>query len=180
MYLGVSGRYETYEKKNDSGKDYDTLNSISLGLLYKLEKVSLGLFLQDMNRAARTTFDTTYKYVFNVRPGISYKFDEKTLVSLEIYDAAGNTKQYNPDVSHDLRFGVERWINERMALRAGGYHLNSSSDTLRAITLGFGFKPRNIITRAKDLTLDYTVIYWTDPLAGTNHYTCQMGLKFGF
>lgn len=180
LFLGISGKYETYEKKNGVGTDSDSLGTISLSFLYKVDKLSFGVFIQDMNKAARQVFDQTYRYIVNVRPGIAYQLGEKTLITMDMYDAAGETKKYTPDVSQDLRFGIEHWMSENIALRAGGYHLNSASDEMKAITGGFGYKPRNGIFQNKDISFDYAVMYWTDPPSSGGHYTHQAGVVFKF
>lgn len=180
LFVGISGKYETYSKKNGIGEDSDSLGTISLGFLYKIDKLSFGVFIQDMNKAARQVFNQTYRHVVNVRPGMAYQLDEKTLITMDVYDAAGETKKYNPDISQDLRFGVEHWIDESIAIRVGGYHLNSASDEMKAITGGFGYKPRNGMFNQREISFDYAVMYWADPPSGTGHYTHQAGVVIKF
>lgn len=161
--LGISG--------NDDGFEMD------LSLLWRVKKFSFGLLYQNINEPNILGL----KEIKNLRPGIAYRPDDKTVIALDMYDATGETDGTTIDVSQDLRFGIERWLTENFVLRAGAYHFNSDTDAMKAVTFGAGLKgsPESdgFLSNAQ---LDYSLLYWTDAASGTDEFTHQIGLTFRF
>ena len=183
FYAGLSSTYVTYRKSSSQGNDDDDLGTISLSFLYKLDKLSLGLLLQDMNRPRREIFDTEFQYIYNVRPGLAYRISDHTTFTFDIYDLLGQTKGDAQDVSQDLRFGFEHWLSHEFALRFGAYHPNSADDASQAITVGFGLNPEEnmkLFGQNQKIGFDYALMYWLDPPANTGNFTHQVGFRIMF
>jgi hypothetical protein len=162
--------------------DRDSIVAVDLGLLWKLNKFSFGVLLQNANAPEIELFGVKNKYIRNLRAGIAFRPDNKTVIALDVYDVTGETNNTATDVSQDLRIGVERWVTDNFALRAGLYHPNSSTKEMKAVTFGASFKA---FAAAKDGffsggQLDYGLIYWTNTPAGVSNVTHQVGLTFRF
>ncbi|MGA1876255.1 MAG: type IX secretion system membrane protein PorP/SprF [bacterium] len=104
------------------------------------------------------------KHVENIRPGFSFRPDELSIISLELYDI---TTQYFDEPQ--IRFGLERWFGfgkgkKIMALRAGGYHVNNQ-ENLKAYTFGLGWKFDNKVELA------YTMLHWKEDNENTYFIT---------
>jgi hypothetical protein len=103
----------------------------------------------------------TQKFLINVRPGLSFRPDKMSIISLEVYDA---TTEYFDD--SQIRIGAERWFGfgkgrKILALRAGGYHVNEKE--MRAYTGGLGWQP------AEGIELAYTLMHW-DTVNENTHF----------
>lgn len=125
------------------GGTRDDLTGVDLSLLWEINDMfSVGVLYQNADEPS-FLFGT---YVANLRPGIAFKpFRDDTLVlALDMYDALD-------EISTELRFGVEWWVKENVALRAGAYDF--TADTGSAITAGIGYVLGN-------LELDYAIMYW--------------------
>jgi hypothetical protein len=161
--------------------DRDSIIAADLGLLWKLNKFSFGVLLQNANAPEIELFGVKGKYVRNLRAGIAFRPDNKTVIALDVYDVTGETNNTATDVSQDLRIGVERWFTNNFALRAGLYHPNSSTKAMKAVTFGVGIKeitPKGGFFSGGQL--DYGLIYWTNAPAGVSNVTHQVGLTFRF
>jgi hypothetical protein len=128
LSLGANLRFQSVEAEiSGLGGDKDSIVAADLSLLWKLNKFSFGVLLQNANAPERELFGVKSEYIRNLRAGIAFRPDERTVVALDMYDVAGETAGDAIDVSQDLRIGVERWFTNNFALRAGLYHPNSST-----------------------------------------------------
>jgi hypothetical protein len=163
----------------------DKAFALDFALLWKFKRLSLGLLIQNFNEPK--IFGA--KAIRNVRPGIAFRPDDDTVIAVDMYDATGDSKDMPGSVAQDLRVGLEkwfdlpettpRWIGERFAIRAGGYHINRSS---RAYTFGFGLKGTDWEQEQpwfKSAEFDYCLMYWSDSGAAAN-LTHQLGITFKF
>ena len=94
------------------GKTFQDYLNRDLGFLYKInDKFRFGLLLQGYG----------YNHSEILRPGVSLKLGEKTLLAFEGYDVTGKT-----DNKH-LRLGLERKINDSWSVR-GGVTINGEDE----------------------------------------------------
>ncbi|OGX18354.1 MAG: hypothetical protein A3K83_06355 [Omnitrophica WOR_2 bacterium RBG_13_44_8b] len=199
LSVGVNLRYQDFDYKISPGwivggvsgpaRSKDHTSAVDLSLLYRTAKFSLGILWQDLNEPGVELFSEKSKYISNLRPGIAFRPDDKTVLALDMYDATGETKNQAGSVAYDLRAGIERWfdlpegtptwLGNSFALRAGGYHFNRGN---RAYTFGVGIKgpPDPEEKFLKNIEFDYTLMYWTDTAAGMDEFTHQIGLTFQF
>lgn len=165
-------------------EDTDETMAVDLSLFWKWKGLSLGLLWQDINEPEVTLFGVKSKYIRNLRPGFAFRPDDKTILSLELYDVTGESKGSD----QNLRVGLERyfnlpWENTSIALRAGGYDINADDKANRAVTGGLGYKwkfsglARNDRELPLDLSIDYAVMYWMDAPNGTDELTHMATLK---
>ncbi len=165
-------------------KDTDENYAVDLSLLWKYEKFSFGLLLQDVNEPEYTLFGAKAKYIRNLRPGFAFRPDDKTILSLELYDVTGESKT----ADHNLRLGMERWFalpveGTSLALRCGGYDINADDKSGRAVTAGLGYKWKSEGLGLKsrdipwDFSIDYAVMHWTGAPSGTDDFTHFLGFK---
>lgn len=182
LSLGANLRFQSVDAEIAGlGGDKDSIVAADLSLLWKLNKFSFGVLLQNANAPDLELFGVKSEYVRNLRAGIAFRPDERTVVALDMYDVAGETAGNAIDVSQDLRIGVERWFTNNFALRAGLYHPNSSTEAMKAVTFGAGFKvfaPKDGFFSGGQL--DYGLIYWTNAPAGVSNVTHQIALTFKF
>jgi long-subunit fatty acid transport protein len=123
--------------------------SIDLGFLYKPnEKMSIGLLVQQSIYGRNK---------FNIRPGLSYKFDDKTFFTVEGYDATSAFIN-----SSWFRSGIERKVDDRLSLRAG-------------IQIGDSVVPSVGVSFRKD-DLETSLAYLDDE--GEPHYILTLNKKF--
>ncbi|MFH1505109.1 MAG: type IX secretion system membrane protein PorP/SprF [Candidatus Omnitrophota bacterium] len=193
LSLGTNLRYRDYEWKINEGymlsgtsvtgpiKDSDNSVGIDLSLFWKWDKLSAGLLWQDINEPEFNFFDDrfTLKYARNLRPGLAFRPDEKTILSVELYDIASRTS----DSNNNLRLGAERWFDlpaegAKIALRAGGYDIND--DLNRAITGGIGCEFGQNDKWPMTFSIDYAAMYWTDAPSSTEDWTHMLGFKVSF
>ncbi|MFH0810297.1 MAG: hypothetical protein V2A77_07510 [Pseudomonadota bacterium] len=121
---------------------------------------SLGILVQDLRESG--FWGGNLRYVRNVRPGLCFRPDDKTILSAEFYDVTEEAF-----VSPGVRLGFERWFtlgktHPFVALRGGVYHLNQ--DDMRAYTFGLGCRP----TKAGKAEFSYALMYWTDSDVATH------------
>lgn len=107
----------------DSPKGYSTDMALDLGGLYKInDKWTAGLLIQDFNEAKiHANGLSIAKHMQNWRPGASYRLDENTVFSAELYDLFDNGS------ARALRLGGERKLVNGWAVRAGLYGAGNSS-----------------------------------------------------
>ena len=174
LSLGFNIRNRTLEinLKSFNVKDDDSALEIDLAMFWKpRDNLSAGLLIQNLNEPK--LFDVKQK--INVRPGIAFKPNDKLTLTFDIYDFLGETEDEGTDVSQDLRFGIEGWITEMLALRGGLYHINSKTDEAKAFTFGTGF-----ILPEMSLSIDYCLQYWMDMTsdADVDEFTHQIGITY--
>jgi len=197
LSAGVNLRYQSVDEEwtlNIVGDpsywladDSDSLFAVDAGLLYRIGMFSAGVLYQNVNEPEEEIFGVKGIYVRNLRPGIAFRPDDDTVIAADMYDAAGETEDDPGSVAQDIRVGLERWfdlpeatprwVGERLAVRAGGYHINNSD--MRAYTFGFGLKGTDWDQEEpwfKSGEIDYCVLYWED----SSEFTHQLGITFGF
>lgn len=153
----ISYYYEKWEDRQIIGYDDESLN-LDLALLYVVnDQISLGVLGQDLIQ--RVPDEEEIKYGPNLRLGIKYSPNEKTIIAFDTYGIKG------------IRLGAEQIVhswssNSQLALRAGIDKRFTGEDEDINLTAGIGFTGMNqgSITR---LSLDYTINYW--PLWSPNN-----------
>lgn len=142
---------------SDEQPDYpvhigDTLLTADFGLLYKYnDKIKLGLLLQGP---------------VNVRPGVSFEFDDKTMLVLEGYDILDVTKISDGISKRYFRLGLERKVNDKWSVRTGFKF--AKEDYSRCISAGVSYKKN-------DLETSVALMHWgTD----TNSLVLSANKKF--
>lgn len=144
--------------------DGATIIPLDFGLLWDIHpKFTFGVLCQNFNEPTMNLFGTPIKEIFNLRPGIAWKPTDKLTFALDVYDALNKSGT----VGGDLRFGMEAWVTENLAVRVGAYHFNNKE--MRAITGGIGIK-------VKGWTIDYGLMYWQD--AGELQHLLGITYKF--
>lgn len=142
-------------------KDSDTSWGADLAIYYAYPPMfTFGLLVQDVNEPEVEFFEIKGQYNRNFRPGLVFKPDDMTSLSFELYDATD---------TRDIRLGIERWITENFAVRAGGYNVNNPDN--RACTAGLGYKFEPLVLFPAVLEIDYCIMYWTDPPADVSETT---------
>lgn len=117
-----------------SAEGIDTNTGIDAGVLQKVgQRWTLGLMVQNINHPKvtnSTTGATILTWHQNVRPGISYRPDSKSIAAIEVYDAA------NSGTARALRVGYERQLASGLKIRAGYYGQGFPDEN--AFTIGIG------------------------------------------
>jgi len=109
-----------------------------LGFLHKLsDEITLGLLIQDVNKP-KCSFGNEFgsmRHARNFRPGIAWMPDKDTIISMDIYYL--NIKDvYAHELQSEVRIGAERWLTDKLAIRAGFY-----GRSFHTIGLGLKSKP---------------------------------------
>lgn len=196
LSLGVNLRHQNYKWKVNRGyyivgtsiigpvEDSDSALGVDAAFFWKWQKFSLGVLWQDLNEPEYSLFGDRIRLqsINNLRPGMAYRPDHKTTLSAELYDVTSQSATEN----YDLRMGIERWFDlplkgTALALRAGGYNINVSEKSSRAVTGGLGWKlGQEALGECAEwpmtLDIDYTVMYWTDTPSGGD-FTHLLGFK---
>lgn len=138
-----------------------------LGILHNLnEHFTIGMLVQDVNEPDIDFGSNApvgkYESVRNFRPGVSWKPDDKTIVSIDNYDVTFDNI-YDEDVEgqSSVRMGFERWVTDGFAIRAGLYGRSFHS-------IGFGLRASPQFTKVEisgseklpstlELQLDYAL-----------------------
>lgn len=165
LAIGVSFK-SVKSEVDDPVDDRDTeWMDLDLGMIWKFgpqmgksKLFSIGFLLQNVSEAKLIEDEDSQspEMIRNFRPGFSIKPDAETILSVEIYDAMGETEGQTNDVSQNIRLGAERWLAGFLALRAGVYHLNNKD--MLAYTGGVGIRlPKFWNTRAE---FDLTIMHW--------------------
>lgn len=142
-----------------------------------VKQFSAGLLMQNINHSK--LFDTTIQP--NYRPGVAYRPDKNSVLSLEIYDAAANYAK-----TPQVRFGGEVWIYEQadtkekiLALRGGVY--DSNDRDMKAYTCGLGIRLPWLSNASQYLDtknvfeLDYALMRWVQDEKNTSLFS--LGLQ---
>ncbi|NQT46141.1 MAG: hypothetical protein HQ593_01515 [Candidatus Omnitrophica bacterium] len=181
--MGVNVRFTQKQYKlkvavgslSAGAEDDDSAVGIDLAMYYKWDKFTFGLLVQDLNDPEYKILGSILRYKTNVRPGVAYRPDDKTILSLELYDVGD---------ANNIRFGAERWFFNNYALRLGGYNLNSNTKTSRAVTGGLGIKIPDVniyeTIKIKDLFVDYGLMYWTDMIGDYEDFTHILSITMQF
>lgn len=196
LSLGVNLRHQNYKWRVNRGyyivgtsiigpvEDSDSALGVDVAFFWKWQKFSLGVLWQDLNEPEYSLFGDRIRLqsINNLRPGMAYRPDHKTTLSAELYDVTSQSATEN----YDLRMGIERWFDlplkgSELAVRAGGYNINASEKSSRAVTGGLGWKlGPGVLSECDEwpmtLDIDYTVMYWTDTPSGGD-FTHLLGFK---
>lgn len=131
--LDIGANVKVFQEKIDD--DNATGYALDIGSLYSLDKVSFGLTLQNLGMKMKYV-DEEFSLPMMVRGGVSYRLVGSQLVlALD-----GDYQIINERGS--VRFGVEYWIQQMVAIRAG-YHYKTKDDKLGALNglaAGLGVK----------------------------------------
>jgi hypothetical protein len=100
--------------------------SADFGVLYKGDKLNLGLLLQGNG--------------YNVRPGVCFKFNDRNMLLLEGYNIL------DLDKAAGIRLGLERKVGDKWSFRAGYRkgEFDDSGDNIQAFTLGASCKHKDL------------------------------------
>lgn len=141
LSVGANVRYETYVRRAPgmelmSGSRW----GLDVALLYRASpELSLGFLVQDVGLSPIHWQSGREEAVrANVRPGIAYKPDARTIMALDIYDL-GAYLAPPPDGQSStfaVRAGIERRLTGSLAARVGYYGISPS---MGAITGGAGW-----------------------------------------
>ncbi|NPV54400.1 MAG: hypothetical protein HPY71_12940 [Firmicutes bacterium] len=148
FYIGANIRYEKHNLyRPDVVEATGNRWGIDLGMLYKASpRLSLGLLVQDINGSPVAWSDGSQTTTaVNIRPGIAYRPDNATTVAFDLYDIAG---EGGPPGT--IRFGVERWLTKKLAIRGGYYQIDETSGS---ITAGIGYR-----SEGDGLEVDYVFL----------------------
>ncbi len=159
--------------------DSDEVFLVDFALSYQLSpNLNFGILIQNANepkifKNSNSNLSIPKKYIMNTRPALSWTPSPSLTITMELYDALGNSQSSDDeetDVTRNLRFGAEKLLTPHLAIRAGAYHINSDNKKLKALTGGLGWKISNF-------ELNYAVMnfYKLD-----NGYYHMAGLTYTF
>jgi hypothetical protein len=126
---------------------------IDLSFLGKSGKFSYGMLIQDANTPPTMGGGNMIR---NVRPGIAYRPDDRTVLAMDAYNAIPDADDHT-----EWSFGAERRIGSHLRVRVGNYH--------KTWTYGFGVKVSK--------NLEFNVAHLAGPDLG---YTTLIGLQGSF
>ncbi|MCR4424733.1 MAG: hypothetical protein NUW23_00875 [Firmicutes bacterium] len=154
LSAGGNFRLERHGIEGGSGLIAPSLGvKVDIGVLYQYRPwLSLGLLVQD--------FSAGPDAITNIRPGLAVRPNDTTVIALDAYDLAETGNRVTG------RFGVEKWVTDGLAIRAGYYGFRLF-DTPGAVTGGLGLKVGRV-------SLDYAF------LGGRLGNTHQLGLEVAF
>jgi len=116
--------------------DGDTIVPLDIGFLWAVTpRFSLGVLCQNFNEPVLKLANGELKYIFNLRPGMAWRPNDRLIFALEVYDMLDNT---NGVSGRDVSLGMEAKVTEHVVLRTGGYHINNSRKG--QFTAGIGFR----------------------------------------
>jgi len=138
---------------NDSISGLSTEAGLDVAILRVVdEKWSVGLLIQNINEPNIKDGATTVAVnARNIRPGIAYHYDERTVITADIYD------MFDHSGAMALRVGGERVLPSGLAVRAGYYGAGSCT----GVTLGLGGRMGRVQVDGALMTgdLDNTVLF---------------------
>lgn len=182
MAWGVSANFHMYDNEVPGATASDNAIALNAGYLWYLNNnVTLGMMVENINEPLISLFGVGTRLVRIWRPAIAYYFSDSTLFSLEIYDLTGNTKDSGSDYSHNIRVGFEHYLSEEVSLRLGAHNVNSEVDSSKYLSFGLGWLRSDFFSsKPINYYLDYTFVYWTDPVSGMEDSTHQVGFTVKF
>jgi len=182
MSWGVGLNAYFYDSEIPGATSNDEALSLSFGYLwYVTNNLSIGLLVENINEPRIGLHGVTSRLVRNWRPGIAYYIGDTTILSMEIYDLTGNTKDKGADYSQNLRFGFEQFITKTVSFRLGAHNVNSEEEASRYFSFGLGWLHSDFLN-AQPTTyyLDYTLVYWPEAVKGTEEFTHMAGITIKF
>ncbi len=182
MAWGVSVNFYMYDSEFSGASATDEALSLNLGYLWYLNNsVTLGLMVENINEPMISLYGVGSRIVRIFRPAIAYYFSDSTMITLEIYDLTGNTKNSGSDYSQNIRLGLEQYLTDEVSMRLGAHNINSEVDSSRYLSLGLGWMRTDFFNLKRiNYYLDYTFVYWTDPISSMEDYTHQLGFSVKF
>ncbi|MFH1459229.1 MAG: hypothetical protein ABIG64_02485 [Candidatus Omnitrophota bacterium] len=182
MGWGIALNYYMFDSQIPGQTTADEAISFNLGYLWYLNnQLTLGLLCENVNEPTYTVHGITNRLIRVMRPGMAYYFSDNTLMSFDIYDLTGNTSGRGGDYSQNLRLGFEHYFTDEISVRLGVHHPNSKVDASKFYSLGLGLMHADFLSLYPvTYYIDYTFIYWQDPVAGFEDYTHQLGLIIRF
>lgn len=182
MAWGMALNYYYFDLDIPGLSDNSSAFSLNIGYLWYIsENFSVGFLLENINEPTYTLFGAKNRLIRVLRPAIAYFFNEKTVITLDIYDLTGNTKDRGADLSQDIRIGFEHYIIEPLSVRLGLHHLNSDTDSSKFYSLGIGWQFSDYIgIYPVGYYIDYSFIFWPDAPTGMEDYTHQLGVTLKF
>jgi len=145
------------------------------------KSITLGLLVENLNEPTLSLYGVTSRIVRIWRPAIAYYMGDSTILSLEIYDLTGNTKDSGSDYSQNIRFGLEQYLGNDVSLRFGAHNINSEVDTSKYLSVGIGLMRIDYFdAQPINYYIDYTFVYWTDPINTMQDYSHQVGVTIKF
>ncbi len=141
LSVGANVRREFYERRAQGAEMLTgTRWGLDVGLLYSASpELSVGLLLQDAGFSPIVWEDGHEQVVrANIRPGLAYMPDSRTVVAIDVYDLAGLLDSMSGGLggSFALRAGIERRIAAGLVARVGYYGITA---TVGALTGGIGW-----------------------------------------
>jgi hypothetical protein len=109
------------------------------------------------------------RHARNFRPGIAWRPDEDTVIAMDIYYF--NVKDaYDDEMQSEVRIGVEKWLTDKLSVRAGFY-----GKSMHAIGLGLRSKPAEGSTAPNML---YHIDYGLLESGGSGTHLLSATVKF--
>lgn len=159
FFQGRANFKKTRYKTNSLGCD--------IGILHKVnENFTLGLLIQDVNRPTinfgkDAPIKREYRWARNIRPGLAWRPDDKTIFALDLYNLTlDDVYDVDKEGQTQVRIGVERYIIDGLAIRAGLY-----GKAFHTIGLGIRSQQASSV-KNMELKLDYALM--ESYLAGTH------------
>lgn len=182
MAWGVSANFFMYDSEIPGVSSSDSAFGINAGYMWFLNnKITLGLLIENINEPTITLHGLTSRILRIWRPAIAYYFSEFSILSLEIYDLTGNTSDAGSDYSQNIRLGFEQYLTDDISIRLGAHNINSSDEASKYFSLGIGYLRSDFFdTRQMNYYIDYTFVYWADPISTMEDYTHQLGITIKF
>ncbi len=182
MAWGVSVNLYMYESEFPGATSSDNALGLNAGYLWYLnDSLTLGLLIENINEPTLTLHGVNSRIVRIWRPGIAYYFNDSTILSVDVYDATGNTSDSGSDYSQNICLGFEHYINDEFSVRLGAHNINSKVDTSKYFSLGLGWMRTDFFdSKPINYYLDYTLVYWSDAISAMEDFTHQVGVTVRF
>ncbi|MDO8969919.1 MAG: hypothetical protein Q7U74_04465, partial [Saprospiraceae bacterium] len=146
MAWGVALNYYLFDSEIPGAVSSDAAFSANLGFLWYLtNKITTGFLWENINEPSFTVHGVNSRLVRVLRPGIAYYFTETSVLSCDIYDLTGNTKDRGADFSRNIRIGLEHYLTDSLSLRLGAHHPNSKVDSSKYYSVGFGLQRSDFV-----------------------------------
>jgi len=144
-----------------------------IGILYHLNKeLSIALVVQNLNESIVNYGEDSpireFAWRRNIKPGIAWRPDEKTILALDIYYFRLKDV-YTTDIGEgqsEVRIGFERWGTDKIAVRAG-----LLSKNYHTIGLGLRGELKRLFPEVK-YNLDYALLEGDG--GGTHFLSCSV------
>ncbi|MCK4995167.1 MAG: hypothetical protein KAS13_09025 [Candidatus Omnitrophica bacterium] len=182
MAWGVSVNSYMYDSEVSGATASDNAVALNAGYLWYLNNsITLGLLVENINEPIISLYGVGSRIVRIWRPALAYYFSDSTILSLEIYDLTGNTSNSGSDYSQNIRLGLEHYLSNEISLRLGSHNINSEVDSSKYLSLGIGWLRSDFFnSKLINYYLDYSLIYWTDPISNMEKATHQLGFTVRF